>query len=154
MHLKKSASFVAATVLATCLAAAPLSSVAADDKGAAKQVKVAKNKLVIQVSDADPKIWALALNNAENVQEDLGKENVEIEIVAYGPGLAMLKLESEVGGRVVSALEEGVKVVACENTMRKQKLTKDDMLPNLGYAKAGVVELMTKQEEGYAYIRP
>ncbi|MEK7736607.1 MAG: hypothetical protein AAB319_02460, partial [Pseudomonadota bacterium] len=121
MHLKKSASFVAATVLATCLAAAPLSSVAADDKGAAKQVKVAKNKLVIQVSDADPKKWALALNNAENVQEDLGKENV-----AYGPGLAMLKLESEVGGRVVSALEEGVKVVACENTMRKQKLTKDD----------------------------
>ncbi len=149
MHLKKSASFVAATVLATCLAAAPLSSVAADDKGAAKQVKVAKNKLVIQVSDADPKKWALALNNAENVQEDLGKENV-----AYGPGLAMLKLESEVGGRVVSALEEGVKVVACENTMRKQKLTKDDMLPKLGYAKAGVVELMTKQEEGYAYIRP
>ena len=88
------------------------------------------------------------------MQEDLGKENVDIEIVAYGPGLGMLKLESEVGERVKGAVDDGVKVVACENTMRKQKLSQSDMLPNLGYAKAGVVELMTKQAEGYAYIRP
>lgn len=127
--------FVAAAVLATGLVAAPLSSVAAEDKGAAKPVKVAKSRLVMQVSDADPKKWALVLNNAQNMQEDLGKANIEIEIVAYGPGLAMLKLDSEVGGRVLSALDEGVKVVACENTMRKQKLTRDDMLPKLGYAK-------------------
>ena len=51
-----------------------------------------KNKLIIQVSDPDPKKWGLALNNAKNVQQDLGRDNVEIEIVAYGPGLAMLKL--------------------------------------------------------------
>lgn len=154
MPFKKTMRFVAAAVLATGLAAAPWSSIAAEEKGAAKPAKVSRSKLVMQVSDADPKKWALALNNAQNVQEDLGKANVEIEIVAYGPGLAMLKLDSEVGGRVISALDEGVKVVACENTMRKQKLTKDDMLPKLGYAKAGVVELMAKQEEGYAYIRP
>ena len=114
----------------------------------------AKQKLVIQVSDADPKKWALALNNAANVQEDLGKDNVVVEIVAYGPGLGMLKLESEVGDRVKSAMDDGVKVVACENTMRKQKLTQSDMLPNLSYAKAGVVEIMAKQAEGYSYIRP
>ncbi len=47
----------------------------------------AKHKVVFQVSDNDPAKWNLALNNAQNVQRDLGKENVEIEIVAYGPGL-------------------------------------------------------------------
>lgn len=114
----------------------------------------AKARLVIQVSDADPKKWALALNNAKNVQTDLGRQNVEIEIVAYGPGLGMLKFDSEVGGRIAEAIGEGVQVIACENTMTNNKLTRDDMLPKIGYAKAGVVEIMNRQREGWAYIRP
>lgn len=154
MHFAKLASNSLLFIAALGLSGVPLSSFGAPSKKAVKSVKAAKKKVVIQVSDADPKKWALALNNAANVQEDLGRENVEVEIVAYGPGLGMLKLESEVGERVKSALDEGVKVVACENTMRKQKLSQGDMLPNLGYAKAGVVELMSKQAEGYAYIRP
>lgn len=123
--------------------------------GCAQQpTKDAKQKVIFQVSDADPKKWHLALNNAKNVQADLGKGNTEIEIVAYGPGIAMLKMDSEVGNRITEAAGTGVKIVACENTMRGQKLTKDDMLANIGYVKAGVVELMQKQQEGYAYIRP
>lgn len=88
------------------------------------------------------------------IQQDLGKGQVEIEIVAYGPGLGMLKLDSEVGGRVTEAIGEGVSVVACENTMANQKITRDDMLPKIGYVKAGVVEIMQKQQQGYAYVGP
>jgi intracellular sulfur oxidation DsrE/DsrF family protein len=113
-----------------------------------------KGKVIFQVSDADPKKWNLTLNNIKNVQQDLGKDNVDIEVVAYGPGIGMLKLDSEVGNRVAEAAASGVKVMACGNTMTGQKLTKDDMLPNIGYVKAGVVELMQKQQEGYAIIRP
>mgnify|MGYP000262281419 CR=1 FL=1 len=154
MRFEKIMYYSVVAAVASGLAAAPLAGSAAQAKKTAPAVKAAKQKLVIQVSDADPKKWALALNNAANVQEDVGKDNVDIELVAYGPGLAMLKLDSEVGGRVKTAQEDGVKVVACENTMHKQKLTRDDMLPNLGYVKAGVVELMSKQAEGYSYIRP
>lgn len=111
-------------------------------------------KVILQVSDNDPAKWNLALNNAKNVQHDLGKDKVKIEIVAYGPGLDMLKLDSAVAPRVAEAAADGVAVVACENTMKKQKVTKADMLPNIGFAKAGVVELMEKQRAGYAYIRP
>ena len=113
-----------------------------------------RQKVVIQVSDNDPKKWALALNNAENVQEDIGKGKVDIEIVAYGPGLPILKLDSPVGTRVADAIASGIKVVACENTMRKTRLTKADMLPDLDYVKSGVPEIMHRQQEGYAYIRP
>lgn len=113
-----------------------------------------KEKVVIQVSDSDAKKWALALNNVKNVQQELGKDNVEVEVVVYGPGIGMLKLESEVAARVDEAVGAGVKVVACENTMKGQKLTKADMLPSAGYVPAGVIELMKKQKEGYAYIRP
>ena len=128
--------------------------VAVDVQAQTAQNAAAKNKLVIQVSDADPKKWGLALNNARNVQQDLGRDLVEIEIVAYGPGIGMLKIDSEVGTRVSEAIGDGVKLVACENTMANQKLTRDDLLPRIGYAKSGVVEIIQKQQQGYAYIRP
>lgn len=123
-------------------------------KSKAKSAKVEKQKVVFQVSDADPKKWGLVLNNANNVQSALGNDKVDVEIVVYGPAIGMLKNGSEVGNRVDEAVNAGVKVVACENTMRGQKLTKEDMLASIGYVPAGVVELMTKQKEGYAYIRP
>jgi intracellular sulfur oxidation DsrE/DsrF family protein len=112
------------------------------------------NRVVMQVSDNDPAKWNLALNNAHNLQSDLGASNVEIEIVAYGPGIGMLKAESVVGNRVSEAVGHGVKVSACENTMRGQKLAKSDMLDGIGYVPAGVVEIMQKQQQGWAYLRP
>jgi len=111
-------------------------------------------KVVIQVSDSDQSKWNLALNNAKNIQTDLGAANVDIEIVTYGPGIDMLKLDSPVGGRIGEASTAGVKVIACENTMRGQKLTRADMLNGISYVPAGVVELMSRQQQGWAYIRP
>jgi len=113
-----------------------------------------RNRVVIQVSDGDASKWNLALNNARNLQSDLGESNVEIEIVAYGPGIGMLKLDSPVGNRIGEARDAGVKVMACENTMKAQKLGRADMLNGIGYVGAGVVEIMQRQQEGWAYLRP
>jgi intracellular sulfur oxidation DsrE/DsrF family protein len=113
-----------------------------------------RNKVVFQVSDDSPQKWNLVLNNARNLQDDIGADLVDLEIVVYGPGIGMLKSDSPVGARVADALKSGVKVVACENTMRAQQLAYKDMLPKIGYVPAGVVELMKKQQEGYSYIRP
>lgn len=111
-------------------------------------------KLVVQVSDNEPARWNLALNNIKNVQDDVGAANVDIEIVAFGPGIGMLKLESPVGARVAEAMKANVKVLACENTLRAQKLGRDDMLPAISYVPAGAVEIMKKQAEGWSYLRP
>ena len=111
-------------------------------------------KLVIQVSDAEPAKWNLALNNARNVQEELGAKNVEIEIVAYGPGLGMLKKDAVTSGRVDEASLADIKVVACENTMRNQKLTRADIHAAASYAPSGVVQLMQRQSQGWSYVRP
>ena len=120
----------------------------------AQQANAQRAKVVIQVSDADQGKWNLALNNARNIQTDLGAGNVDVEIVAYGPGIGMLKMDSPVGGRVDEATTAGVKVIACENTMKGQKLTRADMLNGIGYVPAGVVELISKQQQGWAYLRP
>jgi len=114
----------------------------------------AQEKVIFQVSDADPAKWNLTLNNIANVQKDLGADKVQIEVVAYGPGIGMLKLDSQVANRVADAVGKGVQVVACENTLTAQKLVRADMLANISYVPAGVVELMRKQNQGWAYIRP
>lgn len=113
-----------------------------------------RQHVVVQVSDADPGKWNLALNNAHNMQNDLGAGRVDIELVAYGPGIGMLKRNSAVAQRIDEATMSGVKVVACENTMHGHKLTKADMLDGIGYVPSGVVEIMKKQQEGWSYLRP
>ncbi len=143
---------VLATAFTLALSLASSGALAVD--APAPQATAEKQKVVFQVSADDPKIWNLTLNNAKNVQQDLGAQNVDVEIVAYGPGIGMLKLNSPVAGRIDQAAGDGVKIVACENTMTALKLTKDDMLASTGYVRAGVIELMKKQKEGYAYIRP
>jgi len=112
-----------------------------------------KDQVVFQVSADDAKTWNLALNNAKNVQSAKGTA-AEIEIVVYGPGIGMLKGDSVVANRVSEAVKSGVKVVACQNTMRGQKLTPADMNADISYVAAGVIELMAKQQQGWTYIRP
>jgi intracellular sulfur oxidation DsrE/DsrF family protein len=113
-----------------------------------------RSKVVIQVSDGETAKWNLALNNARNIQTDLGTANVDIEIVAYGPGIGMLKLDSPVANRISEASADGVKILACENTMKGQKLARSDMLTGIGYVGAGVVEIMQRQQQGWSYLRP
>ena len=120
----------------------------------AQQKPAVKQRVIFQVSDNDKAKWDLALNNARNVQADLGKDNVQIEIVAYGPGLGMLKAESAVAPRLAGALDDSVGLVACENTMKNTKVTRADMYPGIGYVMAGVTHIMKRQQEGWSYIRP
>jgi uncharacterized protein len=111
------------------------------------------SKVVFQVSDDDAQKWNLALNNAKNVQVAMGA-GATVEIVAYGPGIGMLTADSSASNRVAAAAKSGVKVVACQNTMRAKKLSPADMNTAIGYVPSGVVEIMAKQQQGWSYVRP
>jgi len=144
-------------IQAGVLAASAALLTAAGAQTAAQAVGMAgqkRYKMVIQVSDKDPATWNLALNNAKNLQNDVGAANVDVEIVVYGPGIGMVKLDSPSGVKVADAIKANVNVVVCENTMRAQKLTKSDLLPAMSYVPAGATELMKKQSEGWSYLRP
>ncbi len=133
-------------VLAAVLATAPLF--------AAAQEANRPTRVVVQVSEADPARWNLVLNNVRNLQDELGADKVTVEIVAYGPGIGMLKLDAATNSRVTDAIKAGVAVQACENTMRNQKLERADMHPNVTYVPAGVVQIIRRQQAGWAYLRP
>ena len=134
--------------LAGSTALAALTLTAAQAQSATKPLRI-----VFQVSDAEVAKWSLALNNVRNVQTELPDDPPEIEVVAYGPGIGMLKGDSPIAARVAETLKNGVKVIACENTMKNMKLVYADMLPHIGYVPAGVVEIARKQQQGFAYIK-
>lgn len=142
-----------ALALALALAAAFPVGAADPAKPAAASATAAKYRVVIQVSDPDPRLWAQAINYTENLRQLLGKDNVEIEVVALGLGIGVLKLDSPHSTRVADSLKLGVKFSACESTMKRQKLTTGDMLPDIGYTPGGLIRIMERQREGWNYIK-
>ena len=150
MNTKLAARALAATLVGAFLALAPAVSNA--QSGAAKSTD--RYKVVIQVSDNDAAKWNLALNNARNVQVDLGQDNVDVEIVAYGPGLPMLMTDSKVAQRLDSAAKQGVGLMACENTMKNTKVEKSAIFGGAKFVDAGVVHIMKRQGDGWSYVRP
>lgn len=115
------------------------------------------HKVVIQVSTNDPLTQKIALNNAVNLQKHYGMDNVDIEIVAYGPGLGIMTKKSKEAGRVKSLSMQNMTFSACGNTMAKvEKKTgkKPVLTEGVGKVPSGVVRILELQEEGYAYLRP
>lgn len=111
--------------------------------------------VVIQVSEADPDKWKMALINANNVRKAYPNNNdVGVEIVAYGPGLNMLRKNSPLASGLEEAHKNGVKLLACGNTMTMTHTTREELNPVVSVVPAGVVEIMERQQEGYAYVRP
>lgn len=115
-------------------------------------------KLIIQVSSADLKVQTVALNNAATVHKELGPGMIEIEIVAYGPGLAIFTAASPLAERVRSiGLSSDITMTACGNTLdsieratgKRPKLT-----AGVGIVKAGLIRIMDLHRQGYTYVRP
>lgn len=116
-----------------------------------------KHKLVIQVSSADKETQQVALNNAVNVQQLYGIDDVAIEVVAYGPGLSILTTDSEQAARVKSLATQNIRFSACGNTMAgvKKKTGKDVVLTaGVKVVPVGLGRIIELQEQGYSYVRP
>jgi uncharacterized protein len=118
--------------------------------------------VAIQVDENDPARMNLALNNAANLvkyYESKG-ETVEVRIVAYGPGLNMLRKDtSPVAARIASIAKNDPQVsfAACHNTMmgmQKKEGHPIELLPQATVVPSGVVELTRLQEQGWSYVRP
>lgn len=110
--------------------------------------------VVIQVSEADPAKWEMALLNARNVRKAYADKSVGVEIVAYGPGLKMFHQNSPVSAGLDEMNKQGVKLLACGNTMTMTHTTRDKLNQAVEVVPAGVVEIMERQKDGYAYVRP
>lgn len=122
------------------------------------------HRVVIQVDQNDPAVMNLALNNARNLLDYYRDkhEDVAIELVAYGPGLHMLREDtSPVKDRIKELADVSFpsKIVfsACHNTMEGMEKREGHPIPivaQAGIVPAGVVRIMELQEQGYSYVKP
>lgn len=110
--------------------------------------------VVIQVTDDSEKTWNQALNVIRNIQVEYGKNNVDVELVVFGHGAGMLKFDAPVANRIDEAIDNGTKVLMCQNSMKARNLVAADMHGRIGYVKAGVVEMIEKHRQGWTLIRP
>jgi hypothetical protein len=120
------------------------------------------HKVVLQINDNDPARMNLLLNNASNLIAHYQQKNepIEIEIVAYGPGLHMLRADtSPVQARIKSFAQsyDNVSFAACGNTKENMSKQAGKEIPLMHEAKlvqAGVVHIIERQEQGWSYVRP
>jgi uncharacterized protein len=122
------------------------------------------HKLVLQVDQNDPALMNLALNNATNVIEYYRAkgEEVNVDVVTYGPGLHMLRADtSPVQDRIKSlkdlAFPSKIQFSACNNTkegMEKKEGHPVNLLAEATIVPSGVVRLMELQQQGWSYVRP
>lgn len=112
-----------------------------------------KHRVVIQLSSNDTAVWHGLMNNIKHLQETWHKD-VQIEVVAHGPGIELLVKAKTTQQEKISELKSaGVVFDACMNTMKARNLTKDAIVADAGFVPSGVVEVVTKQEEGWSYLK-
>jgi intracellular sulfur oxidation DsrE/DsrF family protein len=122
------------------------------------------HRVAIQVDQNDPQVMNLALNNASNVIEyyRARNEDVDVDIVTYGPGLHMLRDDTSPVKDRIKRLKEltfpgKIQFSACNNTkqgMEKAESKAISIISDATLVPSGVVHLMELQEQGWSYVRP
>ena len=122
------------------------------------------HRIAIQVDQNDPALMNLALNNVSNIVEyyKAKNEDVQVEVVTFGPGLHMLRADtSPVKDRIKqiadASFPSSIKFAACDNTrkgMEKNEGHAVAIIPEATVVPSGAVRLMELQEVGWSYLRP
>lgn len=114
-------------------------------------------KVVLQISDPNPFKQTLVLNVANNVIKHYGSDKVDVEIVAFGPGLRLLLEGNSNTGRIQELSDTGVRFSACSNTVKAFTKALEEtpkLNANAEMVDAGVVRIVDLVSQGYILIKP
>ncbi len=140
-------------LLATLIA--PLSIAQAQTKSKTKTKKTeqaTQRKIVYDLSVADTAMHAGLMRQLNNIKR--GWPDAQVEVVVHGKAMNLLVTGKSTQANAIKGLQEkGVVFAACENTMKKVKVEKNQLLPNVPTVPMGIGEIVTKQEEGWSYIK-
>jgi len=118
------------------------------------------HRVVIQVTQNDAAVMNMALNNAENLTKfykDKG-DKIEIEVVAYGAGLNMVRSDtSPVKERLAMLSGKNMIFSGCGNTMANQSKMESkeiSLVPEARIVPTGIARIVELEEQGWTYVRP
>jgi intracellular sulfur oxidation DsrE/DsrF family protein len=112
-----------------------------------------KHKVVFEITSADTADYRGVLRSVNNVLKDA--PGTKVEVVCHGPAIFMLVKEKTNVSDIMQELQtkEGVAFAACANSMRKNNLDKTQLVTVAMVVPNGVLEVVSKQEEGWGYIK-
>jgi intracellular sulfur oxidation DsrE/DsrF family protein len=117
------------------------------------QDNIKEHKVVIQLNSADTAVWNSTIGNIKNLQK-IWPDQLKIEVVIHGKALGFaLKEKTHVESELKALMSGNLRFIACENTMKKQAVTKDMLVSGIETVPSGVAEIILKQELGWAYLK-
>jgi intracellular sulfur oxidation DsrE/DsrF family protein len=134
-----------------------LTSIVLQANAASEDKPFAEQKVVLQISDADPTKQTLVLNVASNLIKAYGPDKVDVEIVAFGPGLRLMFDDNHNKGRISGLSDSGVRFAACGNTLKKvsKNLGRTPALNSHSTkVPAGVVRIVELVNDGFILVKP
>jgi len=126
-------------------------------QSAEEEKAFADKKVVLQISDPNPFKQTLVLNVANNLIKYYGPDKVDVEIVAFGPGLRLLFDGNANSDRIQGLSANGVRFAACKNTLTnftKQLGREPKLNSHAKVVDAGVVRIVELTSEGYTLVKP
>lgn len=118
----------------------------------AQVVDQEKHRVIFQVTKGENSDQQQVIGQLNNILRAL--PNAEIEVICHGTALPLvLHAESQVAAGVTDLLGRGVVFAACENTMRRAKASKEDLISGVITVPSALAEIILKQEQGWAYIK-
>lgn len=117
----------------------------------------AEHRLAIQINNNDPELHDTILTNISNLHKFYGVDEIDIEVVAYGPGVWLLAADNPLASRIESYTMQNVTFTACGNTLdaiEMQRGERPTLTEGVQTFEAGIARLIELQNEGYAYLSP
>jgi intracellular sulfur oxidation DsrE/DsrF family protein len=144
------------TMIAAPLALA-LSSAACAQQAPPQDKPFAEHKIVLQLSDDDPRKQALLISVANNLLKFYDPDKVAIEVVAFGPGIDLLRSQNPSRKQVESLIAQGVRFDVCLNTVdtiERETGKRPEIMPGATPVQVGVGQILLLTESGYTLVRP
>ena len=117
----------------------------------------AEHRIVLQLSDNDPKREGLVLSVANNLIKAYDPDKIAVEVVAFGLGIDLLRVENANRARVESLTAQGVKFDVCLNTLdtiERETGKRPAVIPKAIPVQVGVGQILSLTENGYTLVRP
>ena len=147
--------FVGAAVIAASLSVMP--PIAHAQQVPLQDKPFAEHKIVLQLSDNDPRKQALVISVANNLLKFYDPDKVAVEVVAFGPGIDLLRSENANRKLVESLISQGVRFDVCLNTVdtiQRETGKRPEIMPGATPVQVGVGQILFLTENGYTLVRP
>ncbi len=116
------------------------------------KVLVPVHKIIFQLTTDDTLAHKALMKQLTNIK--INAPDAEVEVVCHGPGVYMMvEAKSTVKSKLKELAEKGIRFVVCEFTLKDRNIDKSAIVKEAGFVKSGILEIVSKQEEGWSYLK-